>query len=567
MAPESLGGAIQIKTLPILSNKNIYQFEMASDEQKQLSLLSTKRIDQKNGIMIGLSAGETRPIDLDKNKVSELPAQKSGNMVFKHSYRRPDLFEVSTRVSFSSLESVGGNTQWNKLKGPVSDRAESDDFINSDVRQRFIGDKNKVTDNVNLNRYEFAQNITVPYSDDEMLFFRYGWAFQDLKTIYTHGYDYDNVDELFASGFDYEKINDDESLLRMGLDFKSELMNSDSQKLYRERSPPLQQDDLRTQSLGLKINREAKINPSTHLSTALRADHIRTQWRDLSRTLDRVVLAPRAFLKSIHNSYLTSRASLGIGYRSPLTLFESEHGTDHDGFVLDLKEIETAESAYYSLLAQNEDRFLELGLHFTHIRNMAYAIDSDVDGEPTRFANSKIAYLIQVYDLSFGQRLNSNWEWESTFEVFQYPRGYKAKLPVAAVENRATFISKWEQGNWKSTQKLSVIGERNLSHYNYDRHYNRAYVDLFLPDPVVVTDQKRQKAPTFFTLDLTLDRTLSKNWSAQFSILNVFDYTQNSVNDSPLTWDLHGDHFHLDNFHIWGPLRRRQVFFGLSGQL
>jgi hypothetical protein len=273
--------------------------------------------------------------------------------------------------------------------------------------------------------------------------------------------------------------------------------------------------------------------------------------------------------KHVHNSVLTSRVSTGIGYRSPLTLFESQHGTAHDGFVIEIDKLETAQSFVYSLAGQRQDDFFEFSTHVTQIENMAYGLDRVEQGLPTLFRNSDDPYTISVIDLSYGRRITHNWTVEGLAESFNYPAGYKSKLSVAAVKKRFSLTSNVEWGKWTASQKLIVVGERDLSAYGYDKHYNIAFTDQ---DPLSPTfgetstaDQKKQTAPTYFTLDLNFERKLSENLSAGFAVLNVFDYTQTGAGDSPTTWHLHGNHYHLDNFHIWGPLRGRQFFVSLKG--
>jgi outer membrane receptor protein involved in Fe transport len=80
-------------------------------------------------------------------------------------------------------------------------------------------------------------------------------------------------------------------------------------------------------------------------------------------------------------------------------------------------------------------------------------------------------------------------------------------------------------------------------------------------------DLKWQRAPSFFTLDLYLSREFSKTFSAFASITNLLDYTQTGAGDSPLNWTQHGsdqDHLHLDNNHVWGPLRGRIFTAGVK---
>ncbi len=190
------------------------------------------------------------------------------------------------------------------------------------------------------------------------------------------------------------------------------------------------------------------------------------------------MIAPRVMYKHLHNSVLTSRVSAGLGYRSPLTLFESQHGTAHDGFVIDIDQLETAQSFVYSLAGQRQDDFFEFSAHLTRIENMAYGLDRVSEGRPTQFRNSNDPYLISVFDLSYGRRITPHWTVEGLAEFFNYPSGYKKKLPVAATEKRFSITSNIEIGKWTASQKLMMVGSRDLSAYGtYEKHFNVAYTD------------------------------------------------------------------------------------------
>jgi hypothetical protein len=311
------------------------------------------------------------------------------------------------------------------------------------------------------------------------------------------------------------------------------------------------------------------MNDFNEVSWAIRGDQIKVNWSDLNKNIDKTVLAPRLYYKYGHNSIWTSRLGLGLGYRSPLTLFESQHGTDHNGFLVDITKIETAESFVYSLVAQRENDSFEFSSHFTNLKNMAYGIDRANQGLPTIFTNAQDDYLIYVFDISYGQKITHSYQLEGLAEVFNYPSQYKNKLPVAAQEKRISIRSIYEGEKWSFVQKLSLVLEQDLASYGYADHYNIAYTDDDIISPTYgetyYKDQKHQNSPTYFTLDLQFKRNLNKYWDFDFQVANVFDYTQTGAGDSPLTWAKHGSHFHLDNFHIWGPLQGRRFIISLVG--
>lgn len=566
--PESIGGAINILTADIVDSRLESNVSLANDGQRNYSVLGTRKIGDRVGILLGVQYGEMQPLDLDGNGVSEIPRQTTQSFISKFSYKIDEGSDISLRYGNAQLKTIGGTMSQLNLSESVPTLANSDDFEDRDVRKKFHGDEAKITDNVQVKRQEAALIYKKQLNEISSLKLSLGSAWQEQDAIYSHGYDYGNKDRLSVGMAEYQRVLNDEHLFTLGLDVKNQEMKSHSDYLYvRSR---LAKDDLKYESFGGFLQDTWIINDAQELSAVLRYDKIKTRWQDLNRQIEESVLAPRLMYKHVHNSILTSRVSGGLGYRSPLTLFESEHGTNHYGFVLDIDRLERAQSLVYSLSGQWHDDFFEVSSHFTKIENMAYGLDRANLNAPTVFKNSDETYLISNYDFSYGRRFSPFWNMEGIFEIFDYPDKYKAKLPVAAIEKRFSLTSNLEWGKWRASQKLTVIGERDLSSYGYDKHYNVAYADDDVLSPTFgetfSEDQKRQKSPTFFTLDLNFERDLNDFFSASFAVLNLFDYTQTGAGDSPTTWHIHGTHYHLDNFHIWGPLRGRQFFVNLKAQ-
>jgi outer membrane receptor for ferrienterochelin and colicin len=566
-APESIGGAINIVTKDAAIDGVEGLASYAHDGQKGGSILGTKKVGDRSGFLVGMQYGDIMPLDLDKNSVSELPGQNTRSIMSKFTHRFSGGDELSLRVSYSGLKSIGGSMNNLTLSEPPATLATSDDFLDRDVRKKFIGREEKITENVSLDRYEVASVYRSQLSADSSLKLSLGGAKQSQKSIYSHGYDYDNDDRLWVGLIEYQIAVSDSHLLTFGVDGKRHLMDSSSTSLYIKRK--LRQDDLVNQSVGMFAQDTWFINDAQELSFVVRFENIDTHWSDLDKTISKSVLAPRTMYKHVHNAVLTSRASAGIGYRAPLTLFESQHGTAHDGFVVEVDELELARSFVYSLSGQRQDDFFEFSTHMTRIENMAYGLDR-VDQElPILFRNSDESYTVSVFDLSYGRRIVSSWTLEGLAEAFEYPAGYKSKLPVAAVERRFSLNSNFDWGKWAASQKVIVVGARDLSAYGYDKHYNIVNTDQ---DPLSPTfgetsksDQKWQRSPTYFTVDLNFERHFDEDVSMSFAVQNALNYTQTGAGDSPTTWHIHGDHYHLDNFHIWGPLRGRQFFVSLRG--
>ena len=116
-----------------------------------------------------------------------------------------------------------------------------------------------------------------------------------------------------------------------------------------------------------------------------------------------------------------------------------------------------------------------------------------------------------------------------------------------------------------------MIGPRNLTEYGYDGHYaTYESVDSGLGPVDTVKERKNQRAPIYATVDLGTSYRPARDWELSLSVLNATNFTQTGWGDSPLTWNQHGSdptHFHLDNLHVWGPLRGRVVMFAVKATL
>lgn len=566
-AIESIAGNLNLVTRdPFLESKEL-SLTLFSDQQKNLSARYSKNIEGRFAFLVGFQATEISSLDLDKNNVTEVPFQQNQSALLKVGAKLDHKQEVTVRLSHSEMENIGGNPDRLRLKAANANQASSDDFVGADVRNDFIGNPRVITDNVNFQRTEVAFQYQKTFSNDVIMKLSHAEAFQEQDSIFSHGYDYNSDDQLHYSGLEFQLLAGEDHFLTWGLDHRYQKVKSQSDVLYEQQG--FRRDSLRSALTGLYFHDLWSLNDNQELSTAIRFDQVQTKWLGFNRSVLEHLIVPRLFLKHNHNSIWTSRVGYGLGYRSPLTLFETQHGTQHNGFDVVIDQLEKSQSFTYNLLAQWHDDFVSTSWHHTVIENMAYGQDRALQKLPTLFINSDRIYQVNVIDVGYGRRINSNWDFEILAETFQFQRGYKEKLPVAAIENRLSLITNWQRGKWKSTQRMIVIPEQNLASYRYNDHFNRAFKDTEPLSPtfgeVFYSNPKKQKSPTYFTLDVDFQRELTETQIVSFGVRNIFDYTQTRAGDPPLTWARHGDHFHLDNFHIWGPLRGRQFWVNWRG--
>jgi hypothetical protein len=279
------------------------------------------------------------------------------------------------------------------------------------------------------------------------------------------------------------------------------------------------------------------------------------------------VWAPRLLGHYEHTEHVSSRLTLGVGYRPPLTLFESQHGSSHDGFLIAIDQIEKSTSAVYTFSLNYPSWFSTWSLHYTQLKNMAYAIDRIAQKEPLLFVNSEETYDIWVADWYFGGKPSfiPGGEWQFGLERFVFSDAYADKLPTAAQEFRA--VLEWWQRSFLGRTSLQTVyvGARDLSRYGYDDHFNQYDLDITSDTFNQVSKPKKVNVPGYVVINVSHEVEIDESYQLGFRVNNLSDFTQASVDDTPATWHWHETHAHFDNFHTWGPNQGREFFLTLTG--
>lgn len=218
----------------------------------------------------------------------------------------------------------------------------------------------------------------------------------------------------------------------------------------------------------------------------------------------------------------------------------------------------------YSLSYNTPTYYLTGGVHYTRLKNMAFGFESM--GNPTEYRNTTESYDIFATDLLAGYQINPSWMLEASLEFFNYERGYKLKLPTAAIENRLQIRSDYRKGPWSHQLAITLVGPRDLSEYGEYRNYFRSVESDAFGGEVGVL-QKDLDAPAFVTIDTSVTYQINKTLSVVSGVTNLLDYTQAGQGDSPSNFHFHFDHFHYDGTHTWGPNRGREFFLKLTAEL
>jgi len=561
--PESLAGAISIQTQAVEYTESQAWFSTNQRAEPSLTLQHKQRINSEWGVLLSAQGNDFKAWDVDQNKIAESPAQKTFTTLNKVQWRPSLNSDIQLRLSHGEVRTRGGHLLANEILRPTGTLANSTDFTNQDIRNEFIGDPNKIRDQVNLQRTEIALSSNFRLENQHKFILALGAATQSLAAIYAHGFDYQNRDNIINIRTEYSLNLTNNWLLSLGMDTKEQKMNSTSEVLFGRLALP--SDRLNHSAHGLFAQAQwLPVDQPIEVSLSLRMNDLRTYWADLNKRVNGQLSNPKIAVKFMQTDQITHITSLGLGYRAPLSLFESQHGTDHYGFLVNLDKIESSQNANYSFIFQSESDYVETGLSWNRILNMAYGLDRAITSSPTLFLNSDQIYDLVTFDTQWAHKLSERIDFEVRFEHFHMPLAYKQKLPVASIEERIQ-VKYQLKFHKKSLQFLgNWIGSRDLAQFaQYSRHFNRVVPinDPLNPnfgDPPRGIDQKNQIAPHFWTFDLHFNQTLTDELEFNFSILNIFDFTQAGVGDGPLTWHLHGQHYHLDNFHIWGPLRGRE---------
>lgn len=560
---ESLAGAIHITTADIDYSESSATTRLTSHGDSFFELGSKKLVTQNFGVLIGAQLSHQPSWDMDQNAITEIPGQSIDTGILLTQWRPNSATKYQFRLSLGQVKIRGGHKSAQELTQAPSSLVEESDFEGQDVRNPYIGDPNKIRDQIDIYRREIALTATHQIPGQGKWEWGVGQALQMQKSIFSHGYDYDNEDKVLAANINYSVPLSSSLLVNWGGDFKSQSMQSESQVLYGNLN--LKKDNLSHWSQGFYS--QAAWYPTTKHEWvgSARWSSLRTSWLDLNSKVESDLISPRLAYRYNQSTVYSHLLSYGQGYRSPLSVFESQHGTDHYGFEIDLKNIEISDSITYTFIAQWGSDYLEIGASQSWIGQMAYGKDLSINQEPTLFINSTEVYKLGSFDIQYAKRFLSGNEFEFNLESFHLPPGYKRKLPAPTVETKARFDYTWKLSTSSLKTTLNWVQGRDLSAYAATpRHYNKVQeiTDIFDPNyPGVFSfDQKPQQAPDFFTLDLLWSYLPTPQLTLQIGISNLLDTTQTTTfKDGPLTWDVHGNHYHLDNFHIWGPIKGREL--------
>ncbi len=545
IAPEAIGGVVNIVRKKATEDSSSVNVSVGDFGYKLISGTMTKvNKDRTAGTTVSGQYSEQGQMDEDDNGINEAPRIDSYVIAGKHYIDLNSKNNITIDVTSLKSNTFGGVMDV-AIFNPTVNTGGTPTFVDNDVRKRYTGTAEQVAEIIGIQRNEATFTYTRQLDDYSNFIAKQSYALQ-IQDSWYEGSDYYHENQTLFTDLQYNNQLNEKHFLTIGLDYKNEYLHSSSHQFFvvdgREK------DDYDYASLGLYLRDIWNPNSKIELSTGLRINHIITDWTDQTtedNEIDETVFAPRVHLKWSHNKTLTSRFAAGIGYRSPLTFFESEHGLLDDGFDVDISEIEESRSFSYSLAYDSERFIANGGISHTTVDNLAF-----VDDNPTTpvLKNFTEELDVTTYDVTLGYQITKPLSVGLSLEYFDYDDQYKSLLVIAAIEERVKFDIEYETEDFLLNFLVTWVGSRDLNDYGYGGRFNIS--GGLAP--------KLTDAPDFYTVDLRAAYNLSGGYKVYAGVRNLFDEVQE---ESPLFFDGSND---FDVTHIYGPLRGRQIYAGLQ---
>lgn len=550
-APEAIGGTINI--IPRKARKNGVETDLSIGTlgTKNYSILGEAMSDdKKTGVLVSATYYNHDQVDNDNNGVSESPSldNQSLSLMLTHEFSPYDSIELkgnhftSNGFGAAMVSETSATASYNSA-GTNNDLAFEGDNVNNKISSSPMSS----IERAKTKRDEIYLKQRHTLNGKMNLQTTLAYAEQLLDGLY-EGADYLNTNKTYFGDLKIDHALNNNHYLTYGVDTKIEKARSESEIFFVQNGQD--KDDFDYTALGIYAQDSWMIDSSNELTFALRAAKITTDWRAKTaqkNEIDDTLFVPRIHWRHNHTNELTSRLSAGVGYRAPLTFFQSDHGLLDDGFDIAISELEKSKGATYSLSYNANGLSVTASTAYTQVDNIAYVDNS----QPTLvLRNSPETVRVKNADLSIGYEVMEGLNLSAMSEIYSYDDAYKSRLNLAAIERRARFSVDYDVNGWEVYTEAVWVGARDLAPYGYDDRYN----DKLKTSPKLTT------SPAFATVDLKISKKLSKNFSVYAGAKNLFDYVQTNT-ESPLFYNADGD---PEANHIWGPLRGRMLYTGLK---
>jgi len=268
------------------------------------------------------------------------------------------------------------------------------------------------------------------------------------------------------------------------------------------------------------------------------------------------IASPRVNALYHHTPLLSSRVSFGKGFRAPTSFFEQDHGIlDTLRIVREIDKHEVSTNVSYAL-SYADDRLAATGSYnYNRIKNFAILDPGQTDAEGnafTLFTSATKPVTVQGLDINISYLLTPALMLIAAAERFDYDF-QPGTLVFARPGSRAFLGMDFERGSFDFGAKLVWTGNMDLRRFHDDGSggQNRFNFD---------GTPKRDRSPSFVTLDLRGEYTINSTASVYAGVDNLTNYRQSDT-ESFLFVDGGGA---PDVVHLWGPNRGRYWYSGVK---
>lgn len=571
IAPEAIGGTINVITKTATENGATVDVSVGEDGNRKIGILGTGvSEDGKTRATLIAQYDARDQVDEDKNLVNEAPSQENRTFTARISHDLTDKDNLTLRYSNVDSEIIGGPMIGAEFADGVAssigtvianyDGIDSDVlFDGNDVRNDFVGKAWETTEWIHTLRDEVSLSWLRELNDDFNMTLSGSYSDHTQDSFY-EGFRYYAEDTMMYFDARFNYFLNDSHLLTFGVDHRTEEMRSRSSG---EIAAPDQyvSDSFDYDTLGFYLQDTWQATDDLEIAMALRYDNVQADFIDPKKPgkeIDKSILAPRVDIRYSHNDEWTSRLSAGRGYRAPLSFFETDHGIlDADlGFAIDIEELERSTSATYALSYAGDDLTMTTSVAWTEVEHLA-TLTETADGVPLLTQLDEKA-AVTTADIALGYDLTDDLTLGFTAEGFFYDDAFKSSYSLVPVEERLTFNADYLIAGWDIFANLVWIGSRDLSEYGYE-----GYNQVDGNGNVIASSKKSTDAPSYWTLDLKVTKSITDNIDFYAGVNNLFDYTQVNEGETPLFFDASGGY---DVAYIWGPLRGREIYAGFKAE-
>lgn len=271
------------------------------------------------------------------------------------------------------------------------------------------------------------------------------------------------------------------------------------------------------------------------------------------------IFSPRMNVLYHHTPQLSSRLSLGEGFRAPTSFFEQDHGIlDTIRIERRIRHPENSHNVSYAINYANDRFSITSSYNFNRIKNFALLDPSQVDaqGNPvTLFTSARRPVIVNGIDINSSYLITPALSMTLGAEGnrYQFPPG---TLVFARPKVKGYFGLDYERFGWDLSTKMVWTGPMNLQQFhNVSPGYSSRYNLDGTP--------KRHQSPSFATVDVNGEYAFNQTWSLFIGANNLFNYRQ-SDHESAIFVDEDG---RPDVVHLWGPSRGRYLYAGIKVNL